>query len=147
MLSIKIIRSLKGLEEIMTQNELVDFLHEHLGQFGDDKESISKCIDYAFSNNPGKGGYILVGMIENNVVGAVIMNNTGMGGYIPENVLVYIAVNSDYRNKGIGKELLNKAVSTAEGNVKLHVEYDNPAKRLYEREGFKNKYAEMRFEK
>jgi hypothetical protein len=27
------------------------------------------------------------------------------------------------------------------------VEYDNPAKRLYERVGMKTKYAEMRYEK
>ncbi|MEA1899074.1 MAG: GNAT family N-acetyltransferase, partial [Bacteroidota bacterium] len=32
------------------------------------------------------------------------------------------------------------------GNIKLHVEYDNPAKRLYERIGFTTKYAEMRYE-
>ncbi|MDK2978441.1 MAG: hypothetical protein PWP52_1155, partial [Bacteroidales bacterium] len=32
-------------------------------------------------------------------------------------------------------------------DVKLHVEYDNPAKRLYERLGMTTKYAEMRLKK
>ena len=72
------------------------------------------------------------------------MNKTGMEGYIPENILVYVAVDSSYRGKGYGREICNRAIDIAEGNVALHVEYDNPAKRLYERIGFTTKYAEMR---
>ena len=73
------------------------------------------------------------------------MNRTGMSGYIPDNVLVYVAVDTEYRGKGFGREIVNKAISMADGDVKLHVEYENPAKRLYERIGFTTKYAEMRF--
>ncbi|MDD3860747.1 MAG: GNAT family N-acetyltransferase, partial [Bacteroidales bacterium] len=72
--------------------------------------------------------------------------NTGMSGYIPENILVYIAVDSKHRGKGFGAEIIKEAVKRTKGNIKLHVEYDNPAKRLYERLGFTTKYAEMRFE-
>lgn len=75
------------------------------------------------------------------------MNETGMEGFIPENILVYIAVDANIRGKGIGKQLINEAISRVNGDVKLHVEYDNPAKNLYERLGFTNKYAEMRFTK
>ena len=32
------------------------------------------------------------------------------------------------------------------GGIALHVEYDNPARRLYERLGFTSKYAEMRYD-
>jgi ribosomal protein S18 acetylase RimI-like enzyme len=67
-----------------------------------------------------------------------------MKGYIPENILVYIAVNKEYRGKGIGGKLIDEAIKKADGEVALHVEYDNPAKRLYERKGFESKYAEMR---
>jgi ribosomal protein S18 acetylase RimI-like enzyme len=75
----------------------------------------------------------------------LVMNKTGMSGYIPENVLVYVAVDSRYRGEGFGGEIVKKAISMIEGDVKLHVEYENPAKRLYERIGFTTKYAEMRF--
>ncbi|MCW8831309.1 MAG: GNAT family N-acetyltransferase, partial [Gammaproteobacteria bacterium] len=43
------------------------------------------------------------------------------------------------------KSVVERALEEAEGDVKLHVEYDNPAKHLYERLGFTTKYAEMRW--
>ena len=64
--------------------------------------------------------------------------------FIPENILVYIAVDNSQRGKGFGKKLMQKAISIAEGNIALHVEPDNPAKKLYEKLGFTNKYLEMR---
>lgn len=131
----------------VSKKEIIDFLHTHLEQFRDSKEAIEKCINYAFSKEEGKGGYILTGHLDNKMVGVVIMNNTGMEGYIPENILVYIAVDGTMRGKGIGASLIEEVINRSEGEIKLHVEYDNPAKRLYERLGFTSKYAEMRFTK
>ncbi|MEA3316912.1 MAG: GNAT family N-acetyltransferase, partial [Bacteroidota bacterium] len=76
-----------------------------------------------------------------------IMNKTGMSGYIPENILVYVAVDAEKRGHGIGGQIVEKSFELADGDVKLHVEYDNPAKRLYERCGMTTKYAEMRYKK
>jgi [ribosomal protein S18]-alanine N-acetyltransferase len=70
-----------------------------------------------------------------------------MSEYVPENLLVYIAVDGKTRGRGIGKSLMEKAVEAARGDVALHVEPDNPARRLYERIGFTSKYLEMRFKK
>jgi ribosomal protein S18 acetylase RimI-like enzyme len=64
-----------------------------------------------------------------------------MKDFIPENILVYIAVDNSQRGKGM--EISTKAISIAEGNIALHVEPDNPAKGLYEKLGF-TKYLEMR---
>ena len=75
------------------------------------------------------------------------MNKTGMSGYIPDNILVYVAVDASLRGKGIGAQIIKKSFELAEGDIKLHVEYDNPAKRLYERLGMTTKYAEMRLKK
>ena len=94
--------------------------------------------------NPDKGGNIIIGLDAGKMVGATILNNTGMGGYIPENILVYIAVDQSQRGKGYGKQLMQHAINNTHGGIALHVEPDNPAKILYEKLGFTNKYLEMR---
>jgi len=146
MLEIKEIRKPEDFGDL-TKEQFIDFLFEHLDQFGDPKKDIEKSIDYAFSTAEGKGGFLLAGYYEGELAGTLVMNNTGMSGYIPENILVYVAVDSKFRGKGFGGEIIKKSFEIAEGDVKLHVEYDNPAKRLYERVGMKTKYAEMRYEK
>ena len=132
---------------LLEKTEIANFLFEHLDQYGDKKEDIMKCLDYALSNFPHQGGFVLLARDEGEIVGAVVMNQTGMEGYIPENILVYIAVNNNQRGKGIGKTLMEKAIHLAKGNIALHVEPDNPAKHLYEKLGFTNKYLEMRLNK
>ena len=129
------------------QKTFTDFLFEHLEQYGDPKNDIAKAIDYALSDEPNKGGFLLIARFDDQIVGGVVMNKTGMKDYIPENILVYIATHKDYRGQGIGKKLMNAATSKAEGAVALHVEPDNPARHLYSKVGFTNKYLEMRLAK
>lgn len=138
----KQINSTSGEDKIYNNQIIAEFLYTHLEEYGDKIEDILKCIDYVM--NPNKGGNIVVGIDENKIVGVVILNNTGMKDFIPENILVYIAVDNSQRGKGHGKQLMQKAISLAEGNIALHVEPDNPAKKLYEKLGFTNKYLEMR---
>lgn len=137
----------KKLPDEKVKDEIIDFLFTHLEQYGDPKPQIRKCLDYALQVYDSFGGYTLTGRIDGELVGAVIVNKTGMGGYIPENILVYIATHNKHRGKGIGKELMKKTLEQAEGDVKLHVEHDNPARFLYEKFGFTNKYLEMRYKK
>ena len=128
------------------QSEIASFLHEHLDQYGDPLPDIKSAIEYAVGGHPSKGGFVLTARENGSVIGAVVVNKTNMGGYIPENILVYIAIHKKARGKGIGKEIMKKALSYANGGVALHVEPDNPAKILYEKLGFENKYLEMRYE-
>ncbi len=130
-----------GKEE---KKAIVDFLYKHLDQFGDKWEDIEKAIDFAVKEWPSFGGYVLTGSQNGKIIGAVVVNRTGMKGYIPENILVYIATHGDLRGRGIGKELMQQAIERAEGSIALHVEPDNPARHLYEKLGFTNKYLEMR---
>ena len=51
------------------------------------------------------------------------------------------------RGKGVGKKIMQKAIEIADGDIALHVEPNNPAKFLYEKLGFENKYLEMRLKK
>lgn len=131
----------------LQKNEVADFLFNHLGKYGDPKEDIMKCLDYALDQSIHAGGFVVLAREEGKLVGALIMNKTGMSGYIPENILVYIAVDADQRGKGIGGKIMEMAIKMANGAIALHVEPDNPAKKLYERIGFTNKYLEMRLTK
>jgi len=127
------------------KTEIIDFLFNHLDQFGDPKQDIEKCLDYALKISDSFGGFALMSSDNGVTTGVVIVNRTGMSGYIPDNILVYIATHRDYRGKGLGKILMDKALGLADGDIALHVEPDNPARYLYEKKGFTNKYLEMRW--
>lgn len=132
----------------LTEKEnIIKFLFENLQEYGDPSSDIEKAINYALKETPSFGGFVLVSYLDDFIVGAVVINQTGMKDYIPENILVYIAIHHQHRGKGIGKQLVKQAIETAEGNIALHVEPDNPAKHLYEKLGFSSKYLEMRFNK
>ena len=131
----------------LEKSEIANFLFEHLDQYGDKMEDIMKCLDYALDKAVDKGGYVVLARENDQIVGAVVMNKTGMSGYIPENILVYIAVDASQRGKGVGKRIMSTAIDMANGAIALHVEPDNPARHLYEKLGFTHKYLEMRLKK
>ena len=131
----------------LQKKEIADFLFAHLDQYGDPHEDIMKCLDYALDKAGDKGGFVVMVRENGLIVGAVVMNKTGMSGYIPENILVYIAVDASQRGKGVGKKLMTTAIGMASGGIALHVEPENPARYLYEKLGFTNKYLEMRLNK
>ena len=132
---------------ILEKLNTVDFLHKHLEQYGDEKSDIEKAIKYSLKEISSFGGFVLKAFDSEKLVGIVVINKTGMSGYIPENILVYIAVDNSQRGKGYGKSIMNKAIELSEGNIALHVEKDNPARFLYEKVGFTNPYLEMRLKK
>lgn len=132
--------------EAEQREDLVSFLYKHLDEYGDRVKDIDRAIGYAMSSSEDKGGFALTLTDDDQIIGSVVVNQTGMSGYIPENILVYIAMNRDYRGQGLGKKLMQKAIEVAEGDIALHVEPDNPAKFLYEKLGFENKYLEMRLQ-
>lgn len=128
-------------------NNIVNFLHESLEQYGDPKHDIEKAINYSIKLSSNNGGFTLAMRDKQKIIGVVVINKTGMSGYIPENILVYIAMDKNYRGQGIGKELMTKAISLTKGDIALHVEPENPARKLYEKLGFTAPYIEMRLKK
>lgn len=127
-----------------TEQKIIDFLFENLQEYGDPKEQIQKCVDYALCKTKSFGGKIFTLLFDNQMVGVSIINHTGMSGYIPENILVYIATDKNQRGKGIGKKILTAITNQIEGAIALHVDEKNPAIKLYEKFGFEVKYLEMR---
>ena len=134
-----------GFPPELPPKKFINFLCNHLGEYGDKKADIQRALNYSFSNKEGKGGFVLMALKEKKIVGGVVVNDTGMAGYIPEHILVYIATHKEYRGNGIGTMLLEKVFQECSGDIALHVEYDNPAVRLYKKVGFSSKYAEMRY--
>jgi GNAT superfamily N-acetyltransferase len=124
---------------------LAAFLHESLKPYEDSPADIRKGLSYALSRDPGEGGFVLTGRVDGRLAAALVMLRTGMEGYIPANLLLFVAVDPEHRGRGLGRRIIEHALSRCDGPVKLHVEYENPAKRLYERIGFTSKYAEMRY--
>ena len=129
------------------KKELVDFLHDQLEQYGDPKNQIERAIDYSLKEFDSFGGFVMLLKQQEQIRAAVVINRTGMDGYIPENILVYIAVDRNSRGEGLGRKLMTQAIAHALGDIALHVEANNPAKILYEKLGFTNPYLEMRLKK
>jgi len=139
----KLINQQSGRDDVYSDRRIVDFLHTHLEDYGDPKEDIQRCLDYVHE----RGGFVLLGIVEDEIIGVVFINETGMSKFIPENILVYIAMDKRFRGKGFGKDLMSNAIKLCKGDIALHVEPDNPAKFLYEKLGFSNKYLEMRLKR
>lgn len=129
------------------KSSIINFLHQHLDEYGDIKKDIRKSVDYSLKEMTSFGGYIVILKNRAEIIGAVVVNHTGMGGYIPENILVYIAIHNEHRGEGLGKKLIKKTIDMANGDIALHVEKDNPAIHLYKKLGFTNPYLEMRLKK
>ncbi|MEA2031301.1 MAG: GNAT family N-acetyltransferase [candidate division Zixibacteria bacterium] len=128
-------------------DELAVFLHESLKPYDDPLKEVRQGITDALSPKIGEPGFVLIAEINQKVVGALLMLRTGMKGYVPENLLLMVAVDPSTRGMGVGSKVIKRSFELADGDVKLHVEYDNPAKQLYERLGMTTKYAEMRYNK
>ena len=130
-----------------SREQLVEFLHYKMKPYEEEMGDINRGLDYVFSDSPYAGGFVMLAQLDGKLVGACVMQETGMKGYIPENVLLFVSIDPELRGHGLGRALIEKCLEGCKGDVKLHVEYDNPAKRLYERIGFTSKYAEMRYDK
>ncbi|MGD9546674.1 MAG: GNAT family N-acetyltransferase [Candidatus Krumholzibacteriia bacterium] len=124
--------------------DLIRFFKETMKPYHDTPEDVASALDYAL--DPGRAGFVMLAHEDEKLLGALTMLDSGMGGYIPRWVLLFVSVQPDARGGGIGRRLIERSLAECDGPVKLHVEYDNPAKRLYERMGFVSKYAEMRWE-
>ncbi len=135
----------KNLPEWVTIESLAEFLHSTMKPYEDRVADIRRALDYALSSNPGEGGFIVLASRNTTLEGAAVILDTGMSGYIPEHVLLFIAVRPELRGQGIGGQLMDRVKQQSSGDIKLHVEHDNPARRLYERQGFTSKYLEMRW--
>ena len=144
---IHICRNREDLPDWLTVDSLAEFVYENIKPYEDTPEDTRRAVEMVFDPDQPKGGFILVAEDDREPVGALIMLRTGMKGFVPENILLMVCVHPSMRGKGAGGKLIRRGLEEADGDVKLHVEYDNPAKKVYEKIGFTTKYAEMRYTK
>lgn len=141
----QVVRQETELPEWLTRDKLARFLHQVMKPYEDKLEDIKSALSFVFDDKRDLGGFVILATYGDELLGAAVIHYTPWSGYVPENMLLFIGVRPQYRGQGIGQALIEDTLAHCEGDVKLHVEYDNPAKRLYEREGFTSKYAEMRY--
>ena len=135
------------LPDWATRRILIDFFHETMKPYEDTREDINSALDYMFSQAKYAGGYLMLAELGGKLAGAVLMLHTGMSGYVPEDILLFISVDPKLRGQGVGGRLMEHCWAVSEGDIKLHVDFDNPARQLYERMGMEHVYAEMRLKR
>lgn len=141
------VSSAAQLPDWADRKTLARFFHETMAPYNDSLEDVDRALSYALGDGPGQGGFVLLARQGGELAAALTMLDTHMGGYIPAHLLLFVSVSPTLRGQGIGRRIVERALAECDGDVKLHVEHDNPAKRLYERIGFTSKYAEMRYVK
>lgn len=144
-----------SLSNLNFKQVIAEFLCTELGQYRDPIEDILACLDYV--SNPHQGGEVFLLVTEEalkrspanlttkDILSCVVVAKTHMRRFVPEYLLVYIATSEKARNQGIGRKMIALVQDHVKEGIALHVEHDNPAKKLYERLGFHSKYAEMRW--
>jgi len=145
--TISIVRTEEQLPAWATRDTLVQFFHDSMQPWSDAPADIDRAFDYCFSQSEGKGGFLALLDNQGQLGGALMMLRTGMDGYVPGHLLLMVSVAPDLRGQGVGKRIIERALQECPGDIKLHVDYENPARRLYERLGFESKYAEMRLKR
>lgn len=133
------------LPDGITTYEIIRFLGTHLAPFHDPEDTIATAVDFALSSHPGGRGFVLLAMVDRRIIGALVCIQMHKIAIIPENLIVYVCVDRDFRRIGLGRRMVTEAIECCDGGLKLHVERNNPAVGFYKRLGFTNDYLEMRF--
>lgn len=142
---VAILRTEKDFPSWLHFPEIVGFLKQHLAPYSDSIEEIRRAIDYALSSYKHGDGFMVLAHHHRQILGIVVCAQTETAGFIPQNILVYVCVHKAYRRHGIGRRIMTEAFRSADGDFKFHVEPGNPAKKFYQKMGFKTDYLEMRY--
>lgn len=146
-MNIHVVETMEDFPEWIDYMGLTEFLYNSLKPFEDPIEEVAAGIKKALTPEDINTGFVVIAEIDKKPVGSVVMLTTGMKGFVPENLLLYIAVDPGARRKGVGQKMFETVLKHTEGDIKLHVEHDNPAIKFYERMGMTSKYREMRYNK
>lgn len=123
----------------LTVDQLVEMTRTWLAQYNDSKMETKEAIENALEK-----GHLLLATRNGVYEGICVIVNMGFDVFIPNYHLAYIGTSEKFKGRGIGSELLQRAIDLTKGNISLHVDLDNKgAKKVYEKYGFKHMYNRM----
>jgi len=132
------INNINDFDEV-SKETLVNFTRSWLAQYSDSTLETEEAIQ-----NAKEKGYIMLASRNGEYEGVCIIVNLGFDEFIPMYHLAYIGTNKTSKGRGVGSELIKRAIDLTDGNISLHVDLDNKgAKKLYEKYGFKHVYNRM----
>ncbi|MCS5423116.1 MULTISPECIES: pyridoxal-phosphate dependent enzyme [Psychrilyobacter] len=132
------VENLNDYDEV-SKDKLVKLTREYLVQYSDSVLETEDAIKNAIDK-----GFILLASRDGVYEGVCVIVNLGFEEFIPKYHLAYIGANKASKGRGVGTELIQRAIDLTDGNLSLHVDLDNKgAKRLYKKLGFKHVYNRM----
>lgn len=120
----------------LEKEAVTDFLMSSLGSYADNRDNISRAVEYALSKFPHQGGFIVLAREKDTIVGASIINRTNLEGYFAENILVFLATSEDSRGTGVGKELLRQTVLFTKGSILVRLNEFDDSQHFFKSAGF-----------
>ncbi|WXR60974.1 pyridoxal-phosphate dependent enzyme [Peptostreptococcaceae bacterium AGR-M142] len=120
-------------------DELVNMTKNWLAEYCDSTIETKEAVENAIEK-----GYLLLASRNGVYEGICVIVDMSFDIFIPKYHLAYIGTSDKFKGRGIGSELLQRAIDLTKGNISLHVDLDNKgAKKVYEKYGFKHMYNRM----
>ncbi|MFP4187698.1 MAG: pyridoxal-phosphate dependent enzyme [Acholeplasmataceae bacterium] len=125
--------------ERYSKETILDYTRTWLAQYSDPTIEMVEAIEQAMEK-----GYVLIASTKENVEGICIVVHTGFADFLPTYHLGYIGITKQTKGRGVGTELIKRAIDLTGEKLSLHVDPANQkAKKLYEKMGFRHVYDRM----
>lgn len=126
-------------ENILTKAQIIDHVRTWLEPYADSFEETQDAVHNAFEK-----GFILLARQNQTAEGICVIVHTGFEAFIPTYHLAYIGTAPSTKGRGVGTELIRRAIDLSHDNLSLHVDLTNrSATRLYQKMGFRHAYNRM----
>ena len=126
-------------ESILTKSQIIEYVMTWLEPYADTLKETQDAVNHAFEK-----GFILLARQNQTEEGICIIVHSGFEDFIPTYHLAYIGTAPSTKGRGVGTELIRRAIDLSHDNLSLHVNLTNrSATRLYQKMGFKHAYNRM----
>ncbi len=109
----RVIKNENQFNSKFTREEFVNFLLKHLGKSRNERKKVDEAITDTLSISGGRGGFLVAGFENGELVSEIVMNHVGKAGYLIKHMPVYVAIKSDEKEKFYGRKIIRKALDLA----------------------------------